>query len=225
VSGAGHGAVASAYAGGGGFRVKVCGLTDARGIDAVARAGVDRVGFVFAESPREVTPRQASALSRELPAAIERVAVMRRATQAAVDALFEHFVPDCLQADAASLVGLDLPAGLRVLPVVRDGEAVEVRAMPALLYEAPVSGRGVVADWTAAARIARAAALTLAGGLTPENVAAAIARVRPAGVDVSSGVESAPGVKDPELINRFVTAARDAVRRHADEKPALAGEE
>jgi phosphoribosylanthranilate isomerase len=79
-----------------------------------------------------------------------------------------------------------------------------------LLFEGPVSGTGETADWERARELALRTQLVLAGGLRPANVAGAIARVRPYGVDVSSGVESRPGVKSPDLILDFVKAARAA---------------
>jgi phosphoribosylanthranilate isomerase len=81
---------------------------------------------------------------------------------------------------------------------------------PRLLFEGAVSGSGALSDWGAAAALARRAQLVLAGGLRVDNVAAALAAVRPYGVDVSSGVELEPGVKDPQLIGRFVAAVRRA---------------
>ena len=87
---------------------------------------------------------------------------------------------------------------------------------PLVLFEGSVSGQGVLPDWGRAARVARRARLVLAGGLTPENVGAAIFAVRPAMVDVSSGVESAPGVKDERRIRAFVLAVREAEERLAE---------
>jgi phosphoribosylanthranilate isomerase len=97
-----------------------------------------------------------------------------------------------------------------VLPVVRAGAALPRPLPPRLLFEGPVSGRGETADWAQARELARGTELVLAGGLRPANVATAIERVRPYGVDVSSGVESQPGVKAPALILEFVQAARAA---------------
>jgi phosphoribosylanthranilate isomerase len=85
-----------------------------------------------------------------------------------------------------------------------------MRAGNVIVYEGPVSGTGTTVDWTEASRVARRTKLILAGGLNPENVAEAIRLVNPYGVDVSSGVEASPGIKDPALILRFVSAAREA---------------
>lgn len=196
--------------------VKICGVTSPEAIDAVIAAGADRVGFVFAPSPREVSAMQAKQLAMALPRHVDRVAVFKRAAQDAVDEVLAAFPADWVQADAASLAQVSLPQGVRPMPVLRDGEVAQRNHPPSpLLYEAPVSGQGVRADWNAAAELAADAWLMLAGGLHPGNVGQAIRQVRPAGVDVSSGVERAPGEKDPERILAFVHAARDAAARLA----------
>ncbi|MEM9384138.1 MAG: phosphoribosylanthranilate isomerase [Pseudomonadota bacterium] len=191
--------------------VKICGVTSAEAIEAVIAAGVDRVGFVFAPSPRQVSPMRARQLAMALPRHIERVAVLKKAAQDAVSEVLASFPADWIQADASSLTHLSLPPTVRAMPVLRDGEVAALRCVPSpLLYEAPVSGQGVRADWNAAAELAKDAWLMLAGGLHPSNVAQAVRQVQPAGVDVSSGVERAPGEKDPERIAAFVAAAREA---------------
>ena len=102
-----------------------------------------------------------------------------------------------------------MPEGLSVTPVVRSGRVP--RELPRrLLFEGPMSGTGMTTDWAQAAEVSRRTELIIAGGLNAGNVAEAIRRVRPFGVDVSSGVERSPGVKDPELIHQFVRAARAA---------------
>lgn len=191
--------------------VKICGLTTPEAVEAVVCAGADRAGFVFAPSPRQVSARQAAQLAAALPPRIERVAVFKHAEQGVVDAVLDAFRADWVQADVHSLARLRLPAHVRPLPVVRDGQADELVCMPSpLLYEAPVSGQGVRADWQAAATLASRHWLMLAGGLNPGNVGEALRRVRPAGVDVSSGVERATGVKDPQRIADFLAAVRAA---------------
>ncbi|MEJ2274976.1 MAG: hypothetical protein P8Y01_10450 [Woeseiaceae bacterium] len=93
---------------------------------------------------------------------------------------------------------------------VTDTFGVSLKVTDTYLYEGARSGRGETVDWSVAAGIARRGKMILAGGLSVDNVAAAIATVRPFGVDVSSAVESAPGIKDPALIEEFVNAARAA---------------
>jgi phosphoribosylanthranilate isomerase len=188
--------------------IKICGLTTSEAVQAAVEAGADAVGFVFAPSKRQVTPEQAARIAGDVKAA--RVAVMQHPSQALLDEVWSVFRPDVLQTDVEDLTRLEVPQGLQVLPVLRAAKP-EPSAMPTrLLFEGPVSGAGAVADWNRAGRLARRVQLVLAGGLDPSNVAAAIDAVRPYGVDVSSGVESAPGVKDLERIRQFVRAARTA---------------
>ena len=191
--------------------IKICGLNSAAGVVAAVEAGADAVGFVFHPgSPRDVAPAQAAALVREVPAGVLRVAVARHPTQAQVDAILAAFTPDALQTDADDFGHLALPATLGRLPVLRTGQALPATLPARCLYESAQSGRGERADWDAAQVLAGRLELVLAGGLSADNVAAAIGRARPFGVDVSSGVESAPGRKDPARIHAFVSAARRA---------------
>lgn len=192
--------------------IKICGLTTPDAVEAAVLAGVDAVGFVFhPPSPRDVSPARARALAAGVPRGVLRVAVAARPSQAQVDALVDALEPDVLQADADVLAALHLPPGLETLPVFRTGGAVPLRWPARFVYEGSTSGRGVRADWGAAREHARAGQLILAGGLSPDTVAAAVGAVAPYGVDVSSGVERTPGVKDPARIRAFVEAARAAV--------------
>jgi len=192
--------------------IKVCGMTTAEAVSAALEAGVSAIGFVFAESKRRVTPQVAARLAAPARGRVRCVAVTKHPEQREVDEILAVFAPDCLQSDAEDLQHLRLPRELEVTPVLRAGR-VEPSPLPArFLFEGPVSGTGVPTDWPAAGRLARRAELILAGGLSAENVAAAIAEVRPYGVDVSSGVESGPGVKSPERIASFVRQARAALR-------------
>jgi len=191
--------------------IKICGLRTADAVEAAAAAGANAVGFVFHEaSPRNLTLDAARELQRAVPRGIERVAVFLHPSQALVDAVLESVAPDWLQADADDLATLRLPAAQRLLPVLRSGRRMP-EALPArCLLESARSGMGERADWSAAARLARATQLVLAGGLHPANVAKAVRDVRPFGVDVSSGVERERGVKDAALIGEFIRAARAA---------------
>jgi phosphoribosylanthranilate isomerase len=196
--------------------VKVCGLTSEAALGAALAAGVDAVGFVFhAGSPRNLTPARAAALAAAVPRAVSRVAVTRHPTQQLIDAIVAQFVPDALQTDLEDLATLRLPESLARLPVLRSGWPGTEPLPPRCLFESADSGRGRRADWPQATALAVRTELVLAGGLDPGNVAAAVATVRPFGVDVSSGVESAPGVKDVALIHKFVAAARAAAQADA----------
>jgi phosphoribosylanthranilate isomerase len=192
--------------------IKICGLTDERAVSAAAECGVDAAGFVFARSARELSPEAAADLASALPPGVSRVAVTRRPGAGLVEHIRERFRPDIWQTDAEDLAQIDLPQDCRALPVLRTGiRPLWISALPAwLLVEGRASGRGERADWALAARLALRTRVVLAGGLDAGNVAAAIRRVRPFGVDVSSGVESAPGVKDPARIHAFVAAVRAA---------------
>ena len=210
--------------------VKVCGLRTAADVEVAVAAGADAVGFVFSPSKRRVTPAQASLAARSAPAHVRKVAVFLHPTQAELDEVLAGFQPDMLQTDAADFAALQVPEGIEYLPVVRAGAEVASKLAPtagiasklaptgklapAILVEGPRSGAGEVADWAAAAAIAAEQRVVLAGGLHAGNVAAAIAAVRPWGVDVSSGVECAPGVKDAALIRDFLQAAK-AAANHA----------
>jgi phosphoribosylanthranilate isomerase len=198
--------------------IKICGMTSASAVVAAVECGVDAVGFVFAPSTRRVTPAQAAELSEQAPPGLLRVAVTQHPEQSLVDEILALFAPDVLQTDQPDLATLKLPRQLELLPVLRAGVA-EPAVLPArLLFEGPTSGRGETSDWTRAEQLARRSQLIVAGGLTPANVGAAIGRVRPFGVDVSSGVESSPGVKDARRMAEFVTAVRNAARELENEQ-------
>ena len=125
------------------------------------------------------------------------------------------FRPDVLQSDAADLERLRLPATLELLPVVRDVAGAPLNLPARILFEGALSGSGVASDWQAARQLAQRTQLILAGGLNRGNIGAAIARVRPFGVDVSSGVEERPGLKSPAQMQEFVEAVRAAARAPA----------
>ena len=190
--------------------VKICGLTDANAVDAAVDAGAEAVGFVFhPPSPRHLSPGRAAVLSRRVPPEVLRVAVTLHPRPDEVEEILESFAPDAWQSDAGDFAALSLAEAIEQWPVLRSGAATAIRARR-VLFESPVSGGGVRADWTAAAAMARRCELILGGGLDAANVGAAIAEVRPFGVDVSSGVERMPGVKDPRRIRDFVRAVRQA---------------
>jgi phosphoribosylanthranilate isomerase len=190
--------------------VKICGMTDAAGIAAAAAAGADAVGFVFyAPSPRNLSVTQAVELQAAVPAGVRRVAVFLHPAATLVAEVLERVRPDCLQLDLDDIAALDLPATVECLPVVRSG-AVPARLPGRILLESVRSGYGERADWAEARELGGRREVVLAGGLDADNVELAIATARPFGVDVSSGVESARGIKDPTLIDRFVKTAQRA---------------
>jgi phosphoribosylanthranilate isomerase len=187
--------------------VKICGINSEAAAAAALEAGADALGFVFAESPREVTPERALKLAAGVPKGVKRVAVLRHPPHELVKRVLDVFAPDWLQTDAEDLARLELPRGCAALPVYRDGRSPE-SPPTRLLFEGAKSGSGRTADWEQARALASRTELILAGGLDAANVADAIRRVRPWGVDVSSGVEKRRGEKDPQLIQEFVARVR-----------------
>lgn len=189
--------------------IKICGLTSDADVAAAIDAGADAVGFVFADSVRRVTPQQASEAARHVPEGLLKVAVMRHPSSDDCRRVLESFDADVLQTDAEDFESLDVPDRVTRWPVLREGSIAGEALLPAtFLYEGPQSGRGETVDWSRAAAVAKRGRMILAGGLNATNVATAIATVRPFGVDVSSGVEKAPGVKDGSLIRNFIRTAR-----------------
>jgi phosphoribosylanthranilate isomerase len=191
--------------------IKVCGMRTREAIEAAAQAGADAVGFVFHEaSPRNLTVESAATLQSHVPAGVERVAVFLHPSQDLVDGVVAAIQPDWVQTDADDLATLRLPAGQRVLPVFRSGQAWPALLPKRCLLESARSGAGERADWQEAGRVTALTEVVLAGGLDAGNVGEAVRSVRPFGVDVSSGVESGRGVKDVVKIRDFIRAARAA---------------
>lgn len=196
--------------------IKICGMTDTRAVAAALEAGADAIGFVFAPSVRQVTPAQAAALARPARGRALCVAVTQHPAVEVLEEIVHTFRPDVWQTDLGDLQRHEMPAGIEVWPVLRGAPAAQVAddlKGRRILFEGPRSGTGKVADWSAARTLAARSELILAGGLSPANVEEAIAAVMPFGVDVSSGVEEAPGRKSPALIRDFVDRARGAFAR------------
>jgi phosphoribosylanthranilate isomerase len=213
-------------------RIKICGLTRSEDAVAAALAGADAIGLVFADSPRQITPAAARQIVQSLPPWVSAVGVFANARAATI----RRAIETCgigevqLHGDESvriveSLSGVRLIRALRV----RDrGFLDELRSwhdagVTAFLLDAfsrdARGGSGRRFDWDLVAgawmkdAIPPGVRLILAGGLTPDNVAAGLRAVRPWGVDVSSGVEDGPGLKSAEKIERFVAAVRAAGSR------------
>lgn len=215
-------------------RIKVCGLTREADVLHAAAAGVDAVGFVlYPPSPRAVTPSRAGELAALLPAFVTPVLLFVNPAEAEVDAglaavpgALLQFHGDESPADCQRLAGRHRRPYLRAARVPLGDAAADFDLLEyaqrhagaqAILLDAQVQGYGGAGhrfDWTAFdwshPQLSASSRLVLSGGLTPENVADGIRQVRPWAVDVSSGVESAKGIKDPALIARFVAAVRQA---------------
>jgi phosphoribosylanthranilate isomerase len=206
--------------------IKICANTSLADAMVAAEAGADAVGFVFAPSPRQVTAEQVAAIVAELPAKIEKIGVF-------VDATLDDIAATVA---AAGLTGVQLHSeeklrarfgpGLRISRAVhfeagapeRATAAAQDESIDAILIDSrtatAVGGTGLTYDWAEAQRTVFGALnemkMVAAGGLTPENVAEAIATLRPWGVDVVSGVEVAPGRKDAAKVRAFIANARAA---------------
>lgn len=209
------------------IRIKVCGLTSRDAVAAAAEAGAAYVGFVFFEkSPRNVTPEQARDLALAVPDGIAKVALVVNADDAFLDAMLEQVPIDMLQLHGSEtperVTELKARYGLPVMKAVGVADAGDLAALETygavadqLLVDAKPpkgadrpGGNAVSFDWGLIAGRRWAGPWMLAGGLGPDNVAQAIRATGARQVDVSSGVESAPGVKDAKLIADFVKAAR-----------------
>lgn len=211
------------------MRVKICGLRTEADVAAVASAGAAYAGFnFFPKSPRFVTPDQARALALAAPVGLAKVALVVDAADDLLDALVETVPLDMLQlhgsetpdrvAEVRARYGLPV---MKVLGVADEGDLAAILdhsvVADQLLIDAKApkgavlpGGNGVAFDWRLIAGRRWLRPWMLAGGLTPENVAEAIRLTGATQVDVASGVESAPGQKDPARIAAFVAAAEAA---------------
>lgn len=216
------------------FQIKICGITSVEDALVVARAGADAIGLNFyARSPRCVTATAAGEIVRALPAGISKVGLFVDTPARDICRLFDYLQLDLIQLHGdqqpeflpplgsrpvmrAFRVG---PDGLRSVAAYLDrcrelGKGVTMVLIDSLVV-GEYGGTGTVADWSVAQAYGAETGrppLVLAGGLTPESVAAAIRTVGPAAVDVASGVESRPGRKDPARVEAFIQATRIAFR-------------
>jgi indole-3-glycerol phosphate synthase / phosphoribosylanthranilate isomerase len=205
--------------------VKICGITSVEDGVVAARAGADAIGLVFVPgSPRCVSVETARAISRALPPFVLRVGVFANLPPAEVESIASAVALDVVQLHGdetpEEVAGLQRRA-IKAVPVddafsAPDALRFEGRASGILLDTRATpggitGGTGRTFDWSKAREVReRASFLVLAGGLTPENVGVALTAVRPDAVDVSSGVESAPGKKDADKVRAFIHAVRNS---------------
>jgi phosphoribosylanthranilate isomerase len=203
-------------------KVKVCGITNGADALAAAAAGADMIGFVFADSPRRIGAGDAAAIAGALPAGILKVGVFVDEDPVVVEMVAAISGLDLLQFHGNETPEYCAPFGARAIKAIRvkdEGCLCEVKRYgdTRMLLDTYVAGTaggtGLTFDWGVAARVARDKPIILSGGLTPDNVAEALTIVNPYAVDVSSGVESAPGKKDAAKMREFVLNAK---RRHLD---------
>jgi phosphoribosylanthranilate isomerase len=194
--------------------VKICGITRVDDALAAVEGGAGAIGFVFwPNSPRFIDPFRARAIADALPPFVTPVGLFVNQSRE-----FVNGVASLVRLGAVQLHGDETPqfAASIAAPVIRALPVEQASAWPSggtLLLDVrdPVQrgGTGRTIDWTAAAAVAVRRRVLLAGGLTPDNVAAAIAEVRPFGIDVSSGVERAPGIKDHQRLRALFEAVHD----------------
>ncbi len=186
--------------------VKICGITRRQDAEAAVAAGASAIGFVFARSsPRYVAPETAAELGRGLD--VWKVGVFVDEPPPAVESIMR-----VAQLDVAQIYGGDPPAGVRVWRALRPGSEVRpTERVEAILLDGP--SNGITFDWNRARGFSEK--LILAGGLNAANVAEAVRVVHPWGVDASSSLESAPGIKDADKIRQFINAARSAAKEAA----------
>lgn len=201
------------------LRIKICGITNVEDALLACALGADALGFVFAPSPRQVTPETAAAILRELPPFVTTVGLV-------VDQdplpILDRCPLDVIQFHGSESPETVARLGRRAVKAFRVREAADLEALAhyetvaAYLLDAYVpgiaGGTGQRFPWQLAVEAKRfGKPVIVAGGLTPENVTLCVDTTGPYGVDVSSGVEAAPGRKDPEKLRTFLTAARRAV--------------
>lgn len=214
--------------------VKICGIKDLAAMDAALEAGADMVGLVFfPASPRNVTPAEAVELAARARGKVKVVALSVDADDRLIDVIEAGIAPDLYQ-----LHGSETPARvgelrtrtkkpvMKAIPVASAADLAPLASYEAvadwILFDAKApkdatrpGGHGHTFDWSLLTNVKRGKPMMLSGGINPANVAQAIEAVRPDAVDVSSGVESALGVKDRDKIFAFVRAARSAAMEKA----------
>lgn len=206
--------------------VKICGITSIEDALHAVRCGADAIGFVFhEESPRFVSHRRAAEISQRMPEHVSKIGVFVNAPQKFIHDIISH-----VKLSAVQLHGSEGPDDLvnyeiSVIKAFRVTDEFDVEVMRNYIVDAFVldahkegkqTGTGRVYDWNIAVRAKEYGKIILSGGLTPENVEEAVRFVRPYGVDVSSGVESSPGKKDPGKVREFIIRAKSIPLSYAE---------
>ncbi len=203
-------------------RIKICGITKTEDGVTAAELGADAVGFVFAPSPRQVSPETAREIIMALPPLVQAAGVFVDEDPEKVASIADFCRLDLLQFHGKESAAYCARFGRRVIKAVRvqnqgglEGCSEYSSIVDALLLDTYVSGRsggtGLTFDWNLALEAKRYGRIILAGGLNPDNVAAAISAAKPYAVDASSGLEQKPGTKDHEKMARFMRAVRQTV--------------
>ena len=197
--------------------VKICGITSEDDALLAVAMGADAVGFVFAPSPRQVPVQQVYDITRRLPPEILTVGVFRdEHPRRVVEIVHRAGVKGAqLHGNESPEVVAQIAKSVRFLVKAYPAGSPQIAtaanlATDTILVDGPTPGSGHLYDWSLVGEVPEGVRLILAGGLTPENVTDAVQTVTPWGVDVSTGVETAPGKKDPLKVKRFIERARAA---------------
>lgn len=191
-------------------RIKFCGITNIKDALETAGLGVNALGFVFAKSPRQVSPEKAKEIIEKLPPWISAVGVFVNEKPEAVSEIAEHCKLDYIQLHGEESPEYCRNLGLKVIKTIKnDIEKISDYNVSGFLLDTydpeMAGGTGKTFNWDLALDAKKyGCPIILAGGLTPENIGEAVEKVKPYGVDVSSGIELAPGKKDYEKMKRFV---------------------
>ena len=195
--------------------VKICGITNEDDALLAVAMGADAVGFVFAPSPRQIAPQRAYDITRRLPPEILTVGVFRNELPSRVIEIAHKAGVKGVQLHGRETAEQSQEIAGHFRWVIKAFGADDENLPRAdeygtdlILLDAPNPGSGKVFDWSVAGDAPDSVRMILAGGLTPDNVAAAVEEVQPWGVDVSTGVEKSPGKKDALAVKRFIENAR-----------------
>jgi phosphoribosylanthranilate isomerase len=197
--------------------VKICGITSEDDALLAVAMGADMVGFVFATSPRQIAPQQAADIVKRLPREILSIGVFRNESPQRVVEIAQHSGMSGVQLSGHETAQHTAWIRQRIPFVIKGFTAGDDKVAQGAEYGADVllldganPGSGQVFDWALSGLAPQGIPLMIAGGLTPENVAGAISSIHPWGVDVSSGVERSPGVKDAVKVREFIERAKAA---------------
>ena len=204
-------------------RIKICGITNEEDALAVARFGADALGFIFAPSPRRISAEKARKVVKALPPLVQRVGVFVDADLQEVLSVAETCGLDILQFHGSESAEYCNSFDYRVIKAARLRSRQDLKGLleykdvvHALLLDTYVPGKlggtGITFDWELAVEAKKYGRIILAGGLSPENVAAAISTVKPYAVDASSRLEQSPGIKDHEKMMQFIAEVHKAAK-------------
>ena len=208
--------------------IKICGITNEEDALLAVAVGADAIGFVFAPSSRQIAITRVSEIVRRLPPDILTVGVFRNELPDRVISVINNTglmaaqLPGFESATQVQKVKSEVRTVFKA--VTAGSESFQDAAAfgaDAVLVDSDEPGSGEVFDWQMAENAPQGVPLILAGGLTPSNVAGAIRKVQPWGVDVSTGVERSPGLKDPILVRAFVEAARSTENESNDQEDGV----